>query len=250
VLQIAGTKQWHLRASPLERPLPAQAWFDLPGAQRAAAREASRHLGDVVLRPGDSLYLPRGTMHAPRTQDQLSVHLTVAVSVLTRYDLLRHMIEYAGDDDWYREHIALTALEENPRAAAELLGEVAQRLLKAAAEIESPQLLWKVRRAAFRDLPPAPVAVLPSPSHDVGAGYHLRAGAQYAVTPIRDGLVLHTGGKQVTLPAAVAPVLTTLRRYGFVSHAALAEACGADDSVKLTELLLGLDIVTTDAEPE
>jgi lysine-specific demethylase/histidyl-hydroxylase NO66 len=250
VLQIAGTKMWHLRASPLALPLPSQAWFDRPAAWRAGNREASRHLGDVLLQPGDSLYLPRGTMHAPRSLEELSIHLTVAVSVPTRHDLLTRLLEAADEDEWFREHIALTAFEDNPALAADLLAEIAQRLRKVASGVDVASLLWKLRREAFRDLPAEPSSIFPSGNGAAPAGYRLRGGAQYAVTPSADGVTLHTPGKQVVLPAAAGPILEALRDFGQVSHAEISAACGEADAVRFATLLTDLGLVTADdSEP-
>ncbi|HWG98831.1 MAG TPA: cupin domain-containing protein [Pilimelia sp.] len=245
VLQIAGTKLWHLRASPLARPLPSQAWFDRPAAQRIALTEGSRHLDDILLREGDSLYLPRGTMHAPRTRDDLSIHLTLAVSVLTRHDLLRGLLDAAGGDEWFREHVTLPQLEDDLHAAADLLTEVAARLVKTAAETAPGPLLWGLRREAFRDVPAAPTPVLPVPGGPAAQEYRLRDGAQFTVTPGSDGaLLLHVPGKQVALPAQSAPVLDGLRRDGRVNLATLRSMVGDDTAATFAGLLISLDLVT------
>jgi hypothetical protein len=51
---------------------------------------------DVVLRPGDALYLPQGTRHAARTVDEPSVHITIGVRALTWADVLRRAAERAA----------------------------------------------------------------------------------------------------------------------------------------------------------
>jgi bifunctional lysine-specific demethylase and histidyl-hydroxylase NO66 len=245
VLQISGTKRWHLRTPPLPRPLPAQAWFDQTPARRARLRAASTDLADVLLATGDALYLPRGTMHAPRTEGELSIHLTVAVSVLTRHDLLARLVAAAADDPWFREHVCLDDLVADPAAAAGMRAEVTRRLARHAGDTDLPALLWGLRRDAFRDLPPAPVPVLPEPDAPAGS-YRLRPGAQYALTTADGGVRLHVPGREVTLPASVAPVLETLRHDRWIPHQLLVDAFGAPDAVTVAGLLTELDLVSVE----
>ena len=58
VLQIAGTKRWHVHAPVHADPLRDQPWNDHAAAVRE--RAAQEPLLDEVLHPGDVLYLPRG----------------------------------------------------------------------------------------------------------------------------------------------------------------------------------------------
>ncbi len=60
VLQAFGRKRWELHGAPGEEP---------------------RDPLDVEVTPGDTIYLPAGTPHAARAQDELSGHLTVGIHV-------------------------------------------------------------------------------------------------------------------------------------------------------------------------
>lgn len=242
VLQIAGSKQWHLRTPPIPAPLPSQAWFDLPAARREQLRAASRPLDDVLLRPGDSLYLPRGTMHAPRTQDDLSIHLTIAVTRLTYHDLLRRLVDAVVDVDELRAGLDLPDLEADPDAARAVLTWITQRLAAAASEVDPADLLWSLRREAFRDLPAEPTPVLPV-SADPPA-YRLRSGAQFAASPNGDNLRLQVPGRQAVLPPATRPIFETLRRHGHLDTSELAATFGDADARRLLTLLTDLDLVT------
>ena len=62
VLQVEGAKRWHIHAPVHPLPLRSQ-----PGdayAAQIAHAAAQEPLLDVVLRPGDCLYLPRGYLHS------------------------------------------------------------------------------------------------------------------------------------------------------------------------------------------
>jgi hypothetical protein len=71
VLQAFGRKRWELLAAPGEPP---------------------RDPLDVEVTPGDTIYLPAGTPHAARAQDELSGHLTVGVHVTSWRDVLTGVI--------------------------------------------------------------------------------------------------------------------------------------------------------------
>jgi len=81
VLQAFGSKHWEIHATAHEQA----------GPQAPAPR-------DVVLRPGDSLYLPKGTPHAARAQQALSGHLTIGVPATTWRDLLRRALTRVLDE--------------------------------------------------------------------------------------------------------------------------------------------------------
>ena len=104
VLQIAGEKRWRLHPPVHPHPLRDQPWQDRSDAVAAAAT-AQPHL-EVTLRPGDSLYVPRGWLHAATALGGVSTHVTVGVHV------------------WHRGHLAETLLDE---ARREVLARAEQR---------------------------------------------------------------------------------------------------------------------------
>jgi hypothetical protein len=71
VLQAFGRKRWEVHAAP---------------------REERRDLLDIEVGPGDTIYLPEGTPHAARAQDELSGHLTVGIHVAHWRDVLIHVV--------------------------------------------------------------------------------------------------------------------------------------------------------------
>lgn len=95
VLQVAGTKHWTVRAPVVDAPLARHR-----SDHRAAA--AQPVLFEAALGPGDSLYLPRGYVHSAATQEGISLHLTLGVLATTVHDVLRRVVEQAGDDPAFR----------------------------------------------------------------------------------------------------------------------------------------------------
>jgi ribosomal protein L16 Arg81 hydroxylase len=85
VLQIGGKKHWRVYDSPVSLPLVAQKF----NPQGYITRQP---LFEVVLEPGDLLYLPRGYVHAAgTTSDTFSAHVTVGITPFTWIDLAAQM---------------------------------------------------------------------------------------------------------------------------------------------------------------
>lgn len=74
VLQVAGHKRWWLYGHPHDRPVNGFTVFDKPGvpADQAAERE-------LVMSPGDILFVPRGDVHKAAVEGENSVHLTIGL---------------------------------------------------------------------------------------------------------------------------------------------------------------------------
>jgi bifunctional lysine-specific demethylase and histidyl-hydroxylase NO66 len=90
-LQVAGEKRWRVFEPLLELPLKEQRYSSELGERGEATH-------DLVLRPGDTLYLPRGWLHEALTSEHDSLHLTVGVNLYTRLDALRAAVEALADD--------------------------------------------------------------------------------------------------------------------------------------------------------
>jgi JmjC domain len=125
VLQIAGTKRWHVHAPVHHDPLRTQPWNDRAAAVRARATEEP--LLDEVLHPGDALYLPRGYLHSATAQGEVSAHLTVGVHVVTRHALLETLLAGLADDPELRGSLPLGIDVSDPAALAPHLEVVARR---------------------------------------------------------------------------------------------------------------------------
>jgi hypothetical protein len=96
VLQVAGHKRWRIHEPVVLNPLPDQPWQQHRAAVSARANE--QPVIDVVLEPGDALYLPRGYLHAADALGEISIHLTVGVHPVTRHHLVQQLVTRAQDD--------------------------------------------------------------------------------------------------------------------------------------------------------
>jgi ribosomal protein L16 Arg81 hydroxylase len=101
VLQIAGTKRWTTYESPFLLPLRGQDF------------DHERHATDKVkaefdLHPGDMAYLPRGLIHAAKSQGEASLHITTGILAFTWADfLLQGVTTAALEHSSLREYLPL-----------------------------------------------------------------------------------------------------------------------------------------------
>lgn len=138
VLQVAGTKEWSVHPPVIELPLAGQPW-------KASMGPPAGPLLETALRPGDSLYVPRGFPHAARAQDGVSIHLTVGVLAWTGDDVVRELVRRGADhlplrrplpvgfaDDEHAAEAAVAAAVEELRGwlASVDPGEVARALVR------------------------------------------------------------------------------------------------------------------------
>ena len=112
-LQIAGEKRWLVYEPVWELPLKNQRYDSKLGAP-------GEPVLDVTLRPGDTLYLPRGWLHEAKTSDTDSLHLTIGTNVYTWLDAFRAALEECADDAEFRRS------PDGP--AEELLARLGERL--------------------------------------------------------------------------------------------------------------------------
>ena len=129
ITQMAGVKRWRVYRSPVYLPTRDMELGKVPGRDIDAAVLAAPPLLDVVLRPGDVLYVPRGFIHEAETSDESgSMHLTVRV-LNSFFFTWGHFFQFAlpadktregqrARGDWERRRRAFTAAARKQRESA------------------------------------------------------------------------------------------------------------------------------------
>jgi hypothetical protein len=180
VLQVAGEKRWIVHEPAFEAPLRTQPWTQRRADVERTVAEQEPVL-DVVLRPGDALYLPRGFIHAAEALGETCAHLTVGIHVITRHALVEALAALAVDDLELRRSLPLgldlgdvASLADELEATVDALGSHARAVNAdaVAAQLRSTLSL------ASRPLPVAPLA-------QVAAAQSVRADTRVR---LRDGL--------------------------------------------------------------
>jgi JmjC domain len=129
VLQVHGDKRWLVYEPAWPLPLKHQRY-------RKELGGPGEPVYDVVLRPGDTLYMPRGWLHMAVTSQTDSLHLTVGVNVYSWLDALKAALEECGDDVDFRREV---------RKEDDLQNELVARLL----ERLGPEDVARRRRKRF-----------------------------------------------------------------------------------------------------
>ena len=92
-LQISGTKRWRLWSSNTGLPLVGERrrTYDLDDP----AVGEDRVIDEVELKPGDSLFLPRGLIHQALTTEKHSLHITVGINPSRHWEAVQLLCERA-----------------------------------------------------------------------------------------------------------------------------------------------------------
>ncbi len=117
VLQVAGEKRWLVYEPVFELPLRDQKY------KRERDGEPGEPIHDLVLGPGDVLYLPRGWLHQALTSESDSLHITVGINVYTWIDAVRAAVEACADDVEFRRGV-----DGDGEPSSDLLARLAERL--------------------------------------------------------------------------------------------------------------------------
>ena len=136
VLQVSGHKRWRIYEPVVELPLKTQRWSPREGER------VGEPVQDIVLQPGDTLYLPRGWPHEAVAADGGSLHITVGLHPPTRIDALRAALSECADDVEFRR-----ALDPGGDVPDELLERLAARLDPAAVARRARRRFVTGRRA-------------------------------------------------------------------------------------------------------
>lgn len=84
-LQIHGRKKWKIYSNYIDLPTPEQATH-LPSPPDESSTV------ELVLEPGDALYLPRGLVHDADSLDEASTHITLGILSYTWSDLFSSLV--------------------------------------------------------------------------------------------------------------------------------------------------------------
>lgn len=241
VMQLEGAKRWRIFGPTRVLPMHRDVEFD-------AGAPPTEPIAELVLRPGDLLYLPRGWWHAVSADQGLhSMHITCGLQTHTGADLIGWLSEILRTHTEIRADLPTHDTHEEKAAYLDQLRKLVTD------ELRDPSLIDRYAAArdgadtgrtrtslpTLGDIPPDP-------------------GLRVRMTTARARL--HTGPDTVTLAAAgtewdfapaAEPMLRLLVDGATVTVAQLAQAAGItahDTAAVLTELVSG-QAVTVEAAP-
>ncbi|MEN3362242.1 MAG: bifunctional lysine-specific demethylase and histidyl-hydroxylase [Mycobacteriales bacterium] len=209
VLQVAGEKRWVVHEPPLPRPLRDQPWTDHRAAVDAAA--TGEPVLAEVLRPGDSLYLPRGYLHAAEALGEVSAHLTVGVHPVTRYAVVQALTALAADVPELRASLPLGVDGTDPGQLGPDLTATVEALVGWLRRADPAAVADRLHGRLASAAPPAPVAPVAQAAAATSAGagtvIQLRRGLRCRLRTDGDRVLLDLPDRRLSLPPSTEPAV-------------------------------------------
>ena len=242
VLQLAGRKHWQVHAPVHQDPLRDQPWNSY--ALQVAARAQDVPAIDVVLEPGDVMYLPRGWIHAATALGGVSAHLTLGVHVVTRYALVEALAALVSADPELRASLPVGVDLADPAALAPHVEDVRAALHRALDRVPVEAVSRRVRGRVWTGSRPEPVRPVAGAAFAEGLArgdaVRLRLGLGHRLVeggePQAD-LVLELPDRRIQLPAATGTALRALLSGAVHQIGAVPGLDEADQIVVVRRLL-------------
>ncbi|MET7375160.1 cupin domain-containing protein [Micromonospora arida] len=213
VLQVDGRKHWRIHPPVLPDPLEKQPWGGRADEVGATAQGPAAL--DVVLAPGDALYLPRGWLHSAQAQDASSLHLTVGIRALTRYALVEELLALSAEDQRLRASLPFGTDVADPDAIEPELTETVEALRDWLLRADPGAVAARLRQRAWPAARPAPIRPLAQADAlatlAADSRVALRPGLRWQLVPHdSDTVALRLFDRTITLPASCEPAARAL----------------------------------------
>jgi hypothetical protein len=172
---------------------------------------------EVVLEPGLAMYLPTGTPHSARSQEQASLHVTVGINRLTVRDALRQLTDRLLAEERYAAALPAGYLDDPSLLAASLADQLAAftaelgRLDVATVAGERADDFLRERTPTLRGGLADLVAL---DALTDSTRLERRATAACALRTGSDRLVVLLGDRELRMPLRLAPVMEFVRDHG------------------------------------
>lgn len=250
VVQISGRKKWTLHRPVHLHPLNNQPWSDRRSEVETRAKE-DPHL-DVVLEPGDVLYLPRGWIHSAQALGDTTIHLTIGVAAFNDYDVAHQVLgELRSHADMRRPLPAGVDLTDTASVEPHVRRVLEDMRSALDAIADDPQAIRRLAEGLgtrFTELvSPVPVRPLATVTA-MGAlsGEHsvvLRTGLAVRVEKSDRTVSISTRGKTVTLPGQCAAAVEQLA-IGKPCRVGELPGLDIDDALVVTRRLIREAVLT------
>ena len=128
-IQIEGEKTWNIYDGRVKEPMSIPGSRPSDFSKEQHDRQKGRVAQEIVMRPGDVLYLPRGLYHDALATDTASLHLSFGATYLAGFSALSLLIGELQKEEFFRKRLPHFDAREAFSSYLQEVGEkVAQRL--------------------------------------------------------------------------------------------------------------------------
>jgi hypothetical protein len=239
ILQLHGTKSWTIYAP-----------RDTLPTKRCAGVLANDAVGDVVmsvrLQPGDVLYLPRGFPHDAKSEDDVSLHLTLGVFATTWSDLLTSIAPNIS--------ALRTAVSPSP-----IIGLSAEQfynttVVPALSKVNIAEMLQRRLAESLTELPPLPgdcLECLSNLNYLTLASRLTRSPLVMVMVQMEGGeAVLRCPGVRIALPDIMLPALEFIADTDSFCASDIPSGLASFDRLDLVRLLIRRGVLNLVSLPE
>jgi lysine-specific demethylase/histidyl-hydroxylase NO66 len=236
LIQFAGRKHWRIHEPVFASPLRQQPWKK----EQTDVAERSREtpIFDIVLEPGDVLYLPRGYIHAATSLDEISGHLTFGVHPVTRFALAEQIFATLTADASLRQSLpagldlaAETGLDEELAVTIAAMRDALDRIDR---DVVARGML-RNQDGATRPQPLSPLGQFAAASSlESTTALRLRSGLRVALESGDERYLLRLPGKDVSIALDVVDAV----------RAAISGAIVTADTLAFPDLTSGMRLLS------
>lgn len=231
-LQIVGEKTWRIYEGRAEAPIEHPAFKNVPQAEYDRMKGGVAQ--ELVMRPGDLLYLPRGQFHDALASSDVSVHVTFSCSEPIGLEWLTRLWELAVRDPLFRADLPQCGDDEGQARLSEHLEKLTERFQDIARSPEGQRQALELRNGFTVKRPGFSLPALDAPRR-----FRMTRPDLKVLRRGKEWLAVGEGFKAAQPPAEGPVVSWMVEQEGFDS-AALAEAFPLIEASALEQLLTRL----------
>lgn len=232
-LQIAGQKTWRIYEGRFLHPVEGTEfhYLALPPAQHERAR--GKILREVVMNPGDVLYIPPGQYHDATATSDASLHLSFGIERPTGLDIIGLLSRSLPDDPLFRQELPHVDDVEGYQAH---LRKLADRLHEIIADSDTAgQTRRELQRRTYRN----PLGRFSLPTRGMVETYRVRK-HQTKLSEQGNHHVLQVAHTQTPLSVDQAKIAEWVLEREWFSADRLSEVFNRHASSTLTDMLTQL----------
>lgn len=232
-VHVEGEKLWRIYEGRLDHPVSHPAFKGQPASFHESAK--GKIVAEILLRPGDLLYIPRGTYHDAIAQTDGTVHVAFGAVAVIGLDMVSGLFDRAVQDPVFRRDFPRRHAPGGEAAFDQHLGLLAQRLAELASD---PRIASEFR--VFQDVYRYPRGGfdLSKAAFDSG-NYHVTSG--FSVVRRGSAWVLRKADKAMAIPTGFDRAVSWVVGRTNFAIAEFIAGCGELDADQRREILRSLE---------